>query len=976
MEPTGPNTHNQTQPFGISRRDFMQWIGTGSLIAGLLPACKRIDTYLVPHQQGPEWNVPGLASRYATCMPGPRQAVPLIAVCRDSRPVQLEPSTTWPQAAGLPVEVQASLYSLYDPNRSRQILFHGQPALSEESLGAFASWARKSIEGGRCAFVIDENAGPVERELLTELAKRNPAIRLYHWDPLSDAPTRGQALEEAVGPGIVAVPRWERVRRLLTIDCDWLASEPMSDGIALIQGRLPAEERTRDLPGTERSRIYTIEGRLSISGNMADHRLSVQPSAIPLVIWELARRLGQATQYEPLLKLDAPPRRLPESWSPWLEACCRDLAEHRAQSLILLGGQYAAPLHRLVLDMNAALSAPGVTLSFLQAEPPLGEPLSQLPQAVRRKEVDTLFLLTSTDPVLESATAIDWHELLQTPGLESIHHGLYVNHSAKACHWHFPATHYLETWGIERDAMGHFCYQQPVTLPLYGGFSVIEMLAGLMNSKGVLLSAHQMPDHVSPALYKVKRCFERAVSSTHRETAWTEALGRGFSPETAYSPVLKTPKASTKAIIQACRQLAESVPPPDTIEVQIVPDYALWDGRFRSNAWLRELPDPITGLCWEGAIQLGIHTINNLKPGARATLGGSVPGVICQVPGMPDNFAVIPMGHSDTIWALIDHRKPQPWVLQLPIAQLREYRDTDPQAAVAQLPPQLDPKLNEVFNRQLKNQPNAVPPDVDLKTSPLSDRIHQWGMVIDLSLCIGCNACIVACQAENNIPVVGPEEIARGRLMHWLRIDRYFIRLERETRIQPFPMACQQCAYAPCESVCPVNATVHTAEGLNAMTYARCWGTRYCAANCPYKARRFNFFDYMRQSRNAIAQQHNPNVTVRPRGVMEKCTYCVHRIEEAKIRRKTRLMQAQSPTASTTINLTDADLRLAEGEVRTACQAACPMEAISFGNLLDPQSRVSRLQHTQRRFIALPEQGTSPRTSYLVRIDNPNSELR
>ncbi len=978
----------------LSRRRFMQWLGTGGLVAGLLPACRRVDRYLVPYNQGPEWTVPGLPTVFATCMPGIRSAVPLMAVCRDGRPTKLEPSPSWPLASGLSSWAQASLFGLYDPARSRKILFHGKPAARQEVQGAFASWAKKTVGKGKCAFLVGDKISPVERALLEELRKRNPGIRVFHWEPLSDAGRR-MAVETALQPGVVAVPRLNRVRRLLALDCDWMGTDPQGVASEFMQGRIPDDERSRTIPGSGKdfNRFYAVEGRFSLSGGMADHRLSLLPSAIPLFLWELARRIGSLTENACLRDLPAASAPVSGEWNTWLDACAEDLCSHSSQSLVLLGWNYPQPLHSLVLEINSALKAPGVTLSFLQGEKTFGESLGLLPEAVRQGEVETLFLLGESNPVRKLPPEWDFRGLLESPNLESVHLGLYVDETAQACDWHFPAAHYLESWGIERDEFGRFCYMQPVTLPLYGGYSRIEFLSGLMNSKGRLLSADNAPGNLSPAFHRVRKCFERAVNPVNKEAGWTDALRRGFSPETVYAPLMKNPSPPSQETLDACLCLAETPPPAEgQREVQFVPDYAVWDGRFLTNAWLRELPDPVTGLCWDGSVQIAPDAVEARTMEGKCHLlrveedrrcFGE--GVACLVPGMPDNLLVIPLGYGGSsvadagshaegnTWTLASSPAAIPYVRRVSASSLRLLPAE--KRSIALLPPVSEGDI-PVPVCEMDSLSSASPaPESPLWMPPHANDIHQWGMCIDLSLCTGCNACLSACQAENNIPTVGREEVARDRIMHWIRIDRYFRRTEGgNVSLQAFPVACQQCAKAPCESVCPVNATVHTTEGINAMTYARCWGTRYCAANCPYKARRFNFFDYARFSDEATRLQRNPNVTIRSRGVMEKCTYCVQRIEEAKIRHKAQLMSRALPGRSAELELTDKDLLLPEGAVRTACQAACPMEAISFGNLLD-KSRIAMLRQSPRHFTGLSEMGTLPRTSYLARTVNSNPEL-
>lgn len=459
--------------------------------------------------------------------------------------------------------------------------------------------------------------------------------------------------------------------------------------------------------------------------------------------------------------------------------------------------------------------------------------------------------------------------------VESIHLGMYEDETSRVCRWHLPAAHFLESWGVERDYRGRFCYRQPVILPLYGGISPEEVLSGLLSSKGHLSTADNSPTHLSPVYHRARKCFERAVNPENKTAAWAQALQRGYSEETAYAPL--SPQEETAlgtAMMQTPaapfgghgKKLGTGM-----LELQFRPDYSIGDGRWKRNAWMQECPDPITGVSWAASAQV--------SPATFLRLGGSDSGpmhctltapstqmevILCPIPGVADNLIILPLGYGGINHVAERQENSGGYELRRQVEKTEAYGIAPEQIALSALRERTEAIQSPVVQPapfSLHPGLSRVPPP-----PPGADAVYQWKMAIDTSRCIGCNACMIACRAENNIPVVGRDQMARGRALDWIRIDRYFT---EEGTLTSIPVACQQCGKAPCESVCPVNATVHTAEGLNAMVYARCWGTRYCATNCPYKARRFNFFDYAKASEQATRLQRNPNVTVRSRGVME-----------------------------------------------------------------------------------------------------------
>lgn len=955
----------------------MKWMGAGAALAGIgLPACRRVEKYLVPYNEGPEWSVPGVETAYATCLTMEGNAQPVLAACYEGRPVKLIPSLQYPEGPGLPAAAQASILDLYDPGRSKHILFNGNPASEDEFRGAFSSWSRNLRDGGGIGLLLPPSASPLLHSMLEEITRKNSLVRIYRYSPV---PEPGSGMQAGLPEEVRFRVRFARARRILSLDCDFLHQNPYGNTRDFIASRSPEglyyKEENRN-----RTRLYAVEGRVSLTGAHADHRLPVPPARLAFFLEELFRYLSSKKNSGQTLP---PPRRtdhpLTERELNWLRHCADDLFSHPGESVVLLGDNHPE-LSGIAWKLNCLLGSMGTCIQLLKAPRPTPYgTLEDLVRDIRGKKVEIVFLLDAGNPVLDSGHSSGLSEALNR--VESIHLGMYEDETSRVCRWHLPAAHFLESWGVERDYRGRFCYRQPVILPLYGGISPEEVLSGLLSSKGHLSTADNSPTHLSPVYHRARKCFERAVNPENKTAAWAQALQRGYSEETAYAPL--SPQEETAlgtAMMQTPaapfgshgKKLGTGM-----LELQFRADYSIGDGRWKRNAWMQECPDPITGVSWAASAQV--------SPATFLRLGGSDSGpmhctltapstqmevILCPIPGVADNLIILPLGYGGINHVAERQENSGGYELRRQVEKTEAYGIDPEQIALSALRERTEAIQSPVVQPSpfsLHPGPSRVPPP-----PPGADAVYQWKMAIDTSRCIGCNACMIACRAENNIPVVGRDQMARGRALDWIRIDRYFT---EEGTLTSIPVACQQCGKAPCESVCPVNATVHTAEGLNAMVYARCWGTRYCATNCPYKARRFNFFDYAKASEQATRLQRNPNVTVRSRGVMEKCTYCVQMVERAKIRHKSRLMKEHPGQPSTSIHVTAQDMLLPDGAAQTACQLACPMGAITFGNVLDPAAAVFRAKSLPRHQDLLSCLGTSPGTGYLVPARNPNPAM-
>ena len=952
-----PHDH-RSNPTQLSRRNFLK--GLGALAATMLPACRRAEEFAVPYRESPEWTVPGEANLYATCLPRAGGSLPLLAVCHEGAPTLLQPNPGYMGTSGLDARAQASLWNLYDPNRCRRVRFHGRDAEEGELKGAFAAWAQQTTGGGRVGFLFGPNPSPVRDSLTAEIARRNLQARFYVWDPFAPEGER-KALNSLIAPGARPRVAFENARIVLSLGRDFLGNDPVGPCRAFAEARTPGHESGE----TEEAflRLIAVEESPTLTGGMAQQTLPC-PHGMERFLSELIEAFRPFAREEHTDLFASVTPRTTEV-SPEVTRLARELWRRRGETLVLLGSNYPEHLHAAVLAMNVLLEAVGGPLQFIQGEADACRSLGELAEDLTAGRLETLFLFAPSDPAAENAAFAD---ALRAGTAETIRLCLYEDQTAALSAWSLPGTHFLEEWGLDRDADGRLCLRQPAVLPLYGGIAELEILSGLLSHKGKLLTADDAPQGLSPAYHRVKACFQQltrpAGGSTpaERERLWESALETGFLPET-YPRLHRLPRAAFPPL--ACAPLPDGHCP-----VSFRSDELFQTQADLHNAWLAETWHPLTNLAGTPAARASLP---NLRHGELRLLRLRREGLPpLELPVLGDEAEMARGGPHITVPLLATEAcNTFPWrhVASIPFEsiELAPLAETPPQRPIA------------VFGEEgvpgISTWPQAKPKE---KFSPPSgSSAEQWGMAIDLNLCTGCNACLVACRAENNIPTVGRAELRRGRDIQWLRIDRYLVRRGERGYRMSIPVACQQCEAAPCESVCPVNATVHTSDGLSAIVYPRCWGTRYCAANCPYEARRFNFFDYAQASQRAARTIPNPNVTVRSRGVMEKCSYCVQRINAARRRHKSELMRREI-LPSSELELQGDELVLPPGSVQTACQAACPMQAITFGNLKStPGSEASDVQkaHADRRaFRLLPHLGTRPRTAYLARIDRDPSQ--
>ena len=1082
--PQGAAEIAESEEIETTRRSVLKLMGASTALAGFgMAACRRPEAYLVPYTKAPEWVIPGKATYYATSRPRAAGATPLVVTTFEGRPTKLGPNTLHPDADGTDAFTQASILDLYSPSRSRHVANQGKKTSLAAFSEALATLAKDP--SAKIAFLFGSDDSPTRERLAKEIQTKFSNARFYHYEALTGS--------SILGPGVRSNIDFAKADRILSLDCDFAGLDPQGPVTAFFDRRKPEGRGYESEPNKETlNRLYCVEAAFTLTGGMADHRLRVAPGRIAAVAGQIARELGlpEASSIPPLedpIQIE------------WCAQLAKDLKANAGRSAILAGSRQSAAVQHLALAINRALGnlGTGKPVHILQGGGAGWGSLDALAKDLNNGDIDTLFLLTPANPVLDAPADLDFPAAL-AKAKTTIHLGPRLDATAHAATWHIPAAHYLESWSDARSRSGAYTVVQPMILPLYPDcVSELEILLALLHEEGQLLHGEGENGAASPAYDAVRATFAALAADT--EEAWKNLLREGFHAGSSY------PQAEPQSTATAADLAAAVLPEPktDSLEVIFATDASVFDGRWIDNGWLQEAPDPVSKLTWDNAAlispktakALGIYDSiltpepktkflgiegtyadvgpdgegeNRKSPLIRVKLNGKtleIPVLISF--GQADNTLVIPLGYGQgfdeedelkrgplnpTHVGLVGVNRgfnayplrtaSTPYFAagatvektdkRYSVALTQEHHAMYGRALAREISTHDAKDYKGGFDKQLamvayQGMDSHAPPNIYLykpenrKGEPLiNDPLHQWGMSIDLTSCMGCNSCLVACQAENNIPIVGKQMVAKGREMHWIRMDRYFATQDyarddhgdKEKDAQgnyvktpewirdnpamiPQPVACVHCESAPCEVVCPVNATVHTEDGLNAMAYNRCIGTRYCANNCPYKARRFNYFDYNKRNpliahnlyRGPLGEkqvgeaphlQKNPNVTVRMRGVMEKCTYCVQRLKDAVIRQKRGQKQQSLTTgkASPDLEMSADTLRIPVDSVKTACQEACPANAITFGNLEDgAKSALGRSKALKRNYDLLHYIGTRPRTSYLARVKNPNPDM-
>src|SRR5579871_3707865 len=932
------------------RRRFMQRVAAALALAGA-GACSRAPLEkIIPYVEAPELERDGQPLFYATALTRNGYASGVLAESRYGRPVKVEGNPAHPASLGATdIFAQAAVLDLWDPQRSQAVLQQGQPSAWPAFLTDLQSVIarHRSARGARFHVLSETVLSPTLADQAQAFADAYPEAVWHQFQPVNRDNVYGGA-RLAFGAEAEPVFHFDRAAVVCSLDADFLQAMPGH----LRYARDFIGRHSPDSPHGM-SRVYAAECTPSLTGAMADHRVGLRSRDIHRLALALAERLGVPG----ISSNDT--SGLPQGF---LAALADELKSHAGASLVLAGDWQDPAVHSLCHAINHALGNAGATVDYL---PPLawrpqrhGGDLQSLAQAMAAGEVDALVILGGNPAYTAGGDSGFADALGRVPF--SVHLSAYVDETSKRCRWHVPAAHAFEAWSDARSFDGTVSIQQPLIAPLYEGRSPHELMAVMLG--GAARSGYDL----------VRQAWMRRTGG-RAQASWEDTLRTGVEPGSSPAPLSLRPSAGLRHDIPT--GAAER---SDVLEVVFRPDPTLEDGRHAHNGWLQELPKPLTQLTWDNAILMSEATARRLDVRSEDWISvrrdsAQVSGPVWVMPGQPDGVLTMHLGHGRQLGgdavpaggfnAYPLQRAASPWRERGVIVQKagRRYALASTQGHQRMEGRDIVRVANlERYRRQpafaRHEESDSAKPGVSLYPSyPYAG--YKWGMSIDLGACIGCKACTIACQAENNIPVVGKEEVLRGREMHWIRVDRYYDGGNEQPHTYFQPVPCMHCETAPCEVVCPVGATVHDDEGLNLQVYNRCVGTRFCSNNCPYKVRRFNFLQYS-QDAPSLAAGKNPDVSVRMRGVMEKCTYCVQRIVKARI-------------------AADRDgRRIADGEVVTACQAVCPTQAIVFGDLNDPQSRVSEWKRSSLNYSLLGELNTRPRTTYLTEIRNPNSELK
>ena len=988
------------------RRQFLKLMSASLALAGVSACTKQPPEKIIPYVRQPENMVPGRPLFFATAIPFGGVAAPVLVESHEGHPTKVEGNPQHPASLGsTDIFAQAAILTLYDPDRSQTVMHRGEVRGWGDFLTALqnALATQKSKQGSGLRFLTETLTSPTAAEQMTLIQQAYPQAKWHQWDPVTRDAARAAA-RQGSGQASDAIYHFDKADVIVTLDSDFLTCGASS----LRYSRDFANRRRQGVDGDHAvdphgeggaqpmNRLYAIESTPTLTGAKADHRLALRASEIEAA----AQALSSGSSGASFSNANA---------QKFIAAVAKDLQAHRGRSLVVAGEYQPASVHHLAHALNQSLGNVGTTVTYaptveINSTDQVAS-LRDLTTAMDAGQVELLVIL-GANPVFNAPSDLKFQERLGKVAL-SICHSLYANETSTYCHWNLPEAHAFESWGDARAYDGTATVMQPLIAPLYEGRSLQEVLTSFIEAQSGKSGHDLVKDYWTRAHggqvggYTITDAAGQPFRNT--DTFWKHVLHDGWipgsaargtaaapassSPLTASSATVATPApgqppAGSGQPVAGSGQPAAGSPSGSGLEIIFRPDPTIWDGRFANNGWLQELPKPLTKITWDPTawVSPALAESQGLGDGDLIELkyrGNTAKLPVTIVPGHPDgavtaffgygrhvigrvgqaaddvakDFNIYKLRTSDALWfgsGLEIAKAGGRYV----IARTQEHHLMEGRAPVRATTLQeyrKDPKIIEHMQH--------TPPRTLTMIPEWEYKSYKWGMSIDLTSCTGCGTCTIACVAENNIPVVGKDQVNRGREMHWIRVDHYFSgdMNNPETHHQPVP--CMQCENAPCEVVCPVGATTHSSEGLNDMVYNRCVGTRYCSNNCPYKVRRFNFLLYADWNTASLEPMRNPDVTVRSRGVMEKCTYCVQRINYARVDAKR------------------ADRQIADGEIVPACAAACPADAIVFGDLNDANSRVSKMKKLERNYGVLEDLNTRPRTTYLGAIRNANPEL-
>jgi len=1026
---------------GQSRRNFLKIMSASFAFAGIATlgaGCRRPEEHLEPFGKQQDNYTFGEAQYFATAMPTRTGAIPLVVKSYEGRPVKIEGNALFPGSNGSTDRyAQASILDLYDVDRARHFKHDGKEVSSDEALGFLDELSKKfaANSGEGLAFLAESSTSPSRARLQKIIAQKFPKAQWFTYDAI-DSGIHQRAATQAFGQPVKPVFHFDKAKVILSLDCDFLGGE--DDAHNHIRKFAAGRKAEQGM-----SRLYAVESLFTLTGASADHRLRVAASLVGQIAAAISWEIGHITETLKDSMLLVIPAGVDQKW---ISECAKDLVAAGKNALVVAGQRQPIEVHLLAYAINSALGAIGNTVTFIPAAENNNRSLENYLFEPRLDAdfVSTL-VIVGGNPAYNSSLLP-----LIVPNQKGVSRmvvrlGYYEDETSGESNWNFPATHYLESWGDAITGDGTLVPIQPLIQPLFGGMTELEFLARISGSNK---SAYEIVRETKNP--SINYATPEAINDKSPEKNWKEFLFNGFWPN-----ISGNYKWNFNITVPQIK--AASTPSAQNLEVIFYRDSKVDDGRYANNGWMQELPDPITKMTWDNAVLVSRKTAKELGVAngdiVEISLNGkTVSGPIWTQPGMADYSLGLALGYGReragrvgtgvgfNAYKIFSGKYIETGATVKKTGETYVLACTQHHWSMEGRPAVREANLEEFIKEPTFAQEkfHGVEPPVvqSLYPNPLDEAkktaLHQWGMTVDLNACVGCGTCVLACQSENNIPIVGKDQVLRGREMHWMRIDRYFTsdpkRKDNRSIFDPRadenqtdenqqfaewiddvqavnqPMLCQQCEAAPCESVCPVNATVHDQEGLNVMAYNRCIGTRYCSNNCPYKVRRFNYLDFNKRPLtelkgtmysttlthktdgewdllrwwkdpnsgmrsedewDLIKLSKNPDVTVRMRGVMEKCTYCTQRIEHAKIAQKAKA------GASDNVRLSEA-----AGTVpKTACQQACPAGAITFGDVSDPNSSVSKAKLLPQNYSVLAELLTKPRTTYLARIRNPNPAM-
>ncbi len=937
----------------VSRRTFVKLMGASLALAGLTGcefALKQPQEKIVPYVRQPEQVVPGKPLFFATAMPFQGYGIGLLVESHEGRPTKIEGNPDHPASLGASDKfMQASILTMYDPDRSQRVVSAGAPSTWDAFLKAASAALeqQRGTQGAGLRILTETLTSPTLVNQIQALLAAFPSAKWYQYEPTGrDSAMAGARL--AFGQDVHALYRFDQAHVVVSLDADFMNNGPGNVRYA----RQFADSRRVRKGKAEMSRLYVAEVSLSPTGTLADHRLPVRASQVETLVRAIATGVGVAG-----VQASAG---LSESQNTWVAAVVKDLQANRGASIVVAGDEQPAIVHALANAINFTLGNSGATVFYIAS--PVPNTASQLESITTLAgEMDAgqvqMLLMLGGNPVYDAPVDLNFGERLKKVPL-SVHLSLYEDETSAVSSWHVNEAHYLEAWGDVRSDDGSVTIMQPLIAPLYGGKTATELLGAISGNTG--LNAYNL-------LINYWRG-QRSAPDFNR--TWQIWLHNGIIDRTQ----LNTQRVTLAADGLAAAPTAAA----EGLELVFRTDPSTWDGRFANNGWLLELPRPVSKLVWDNVAMVSPKTAEKLGVITDDVIeltfnGRSLRAPVWIAPGQAEESITLTLGYGRSNAGRVGNgigynayalrTSTAPWsgggvqvrktgekykLVSTQLHFLMEGRKEDlvRSGTLAEF------EKDEEFIHHY-----AGHGDVISLFPPHEYTGYAWGMTIDTNVCNGCGACVVACNAENNIPIVGKDQVSRGREMQWLRIDQYYVGSLDNPTIYTMPMLCQHCENAPCELVCPVAATMHDTEGLNVMVYNRCVGTKYCSNNCPYKVRRFNFLQYVDETTPSLKAGRNPDVTVRSRGVMEKCTYCIQRISEARI-------EAEK-----------ANRRIQDGEVITACQQTCPTQAIMFGDINDPNARVTKLKAEPLNYTSLDDLNNRPRTSYLARLHNLNAEL-